>query len=48
MSNEREEVEQDADYEMIAYHAQTRGAAFARSGDISKGMAIMKGYKRGM
>ena len=48
VSNEREAVEQGANYEMMTYHCMQKGTAMARAGDLHAGRAIMKGFKRGM
>ena len=46
--NERQEVQKNADYDMVNFHCMNKCAQMARSGNISKGMAIAKGFKRGM
>ena len=46
--NEREEVEEKANYEMLSFNCMNKGTAMARAGNMSKAQAIMKGFKRGI
>lgn len=46
VSNEREHLEREANYEMMSYNAMAKGSAMCRGGDIRQGQAIMKNFKR--
>jgi hypothetical protein len=46
VSNERENLEREANYEMMSYNAMAKGSAMCRGGDIRQGQAIMKNFKR--
>ena len=48
ISNEREEVQQEANYEMLSYNCMQKGTAMARAGDLHKAQVIMKGFKRSL
>merc|ERR1712110_81976 len=48
VSNEREVVQKEANYEMLSYNCMQKATTNARAGDFKKAQVIMKGFKRGM
>ena len=46
VSHERNELEKKANFDVLSYNAMNKGSQMAKAGDLRKGQAILKTFKR--
>lgn len=46
VSHERRELETKANFDVLSYNAMNKGSQMAKAGDLRKGQAILKTFKR--